>query len=169
MRIVENKPLCEDIDIDENFFFELLDIKEKFKTIDERALTSIVGDFVKLLTSCQQRCSKNPREENLLVDAACAFLGSNFNEECDLKKFCRKQGIGYENFRKIFKKQIGISPWQYRIRRRLDLACALLREPNVRISEIAHELGYVTAYDFSAQFKKYFKTSPAFYRDGRTQ
>jgi AraC-like DNA-binding protein len=32
------------------------------------------------------------------------------------------------------------------------------------VNEIAAELGYASAYDFSAQFKKYFKVSPANYR-----
>lgn len=165
MRLIDTKPLCENIEIDVDFFNKLMLLKERFKNIDERALPLAVGDFAKILIDCQQRCSRyREGKENELIDYACNFLTSNFSKECDIKGFCRKQGIGYESFRKIFKNQIGVSPWQYRIRRRLDLACALLQNPETQINEIALELGYSSAYDFSAQFKKYFKVSPANYR-----
>jgi AraC family transcriptional regulator, arabinose operon regulatory protein len=167
MRIIETKPLCENIEIDVEFFEELMLLKEQFKTIDERALALVVGDFAKILAGIQRRCSRHVEsKENVLIDSACAFLGRDFSKNCDMKAFCRKQGVGYESFRKLFKNQIGVSPWQYRIRRRLDLACALLQDPQMQINEIALELGYSSAYDFSAQFKKYFKVSPVHYRAG---
>lgn len=167
MRIIETKPLCEKIDLDEDFLIELIAFKEKFKNADERALPLLVGDFTRILADCQRRCSQYGKpKENVLIDLACGFLSRDFRKECDIKSFCRKHGVGYESFRKLFKDQIGISPWQYRIRRRLDLACALLRNPGMKISEVALELGYSSAYDFSAQFKKYFKASPANYRTG---
>jgi AraC-like DNA-binding protein len=167
MRIIDPKPLCENICIDADFFTELIRHKERFKSIDERALPLIVGDFARLLAECRQRCNRPGQDKgNILIDRACDFLSSDFNGDCDLKGFCRKQGIGYESFRKVFKRQIGLSPWQYRIRRRLDLACALLRNPEMRINEISHELGYVSPYDFSAQFKKIFEISPSQFRSG---
>ncbi|MFA6715068.1 MAG: helix-turn-helix domain-containing protein [Victivallaceae bacterium] len=165
MRIIDTKRLCENIIIDKEFFTELLSLKERFKTVDERDLPLLTGDFVRILALCKQRClSYGMDRETVFIDRACGLLGRDFSSKCDLKAFCRKQGIGYENFRKQFKRQIGISPWQYRIRRRLDLACALLQNPDMQVSEIAFELGYASAYDFSAQFKKHFKVSPANYR-----
>lgn len=166
MRIIETKPLCENIEIDLDFFKELMLLKEHFKTIDESSLPLIIGDFTNFLVACQRRCFRRGEDrENELIDSACNFLSRDFNSNCDIKVFCRKEGIGYESFRKLFKKQIGVSPWRYRIRRRLDLACALLQNPQMQINEISLELGYSSAYDFSAQFKKYFRVSPANYRD----
>ena len=168
MRIIETKPLCENIEMDSEFFSELMRFKEQFKTVDERVLPLIVGDFAKILAACRHRCFRyGEGGESVLIDSACAFLARDFNRNCDMKSFCRRHGVGYESFRKIFKNQIGVSPWQYRIRRRLDLACAFLQNPEMQINEIALELGYSSAYDFSAQFKKHFKVSPARYRTGR--
>lgn len=165
MRIIETKPLCENIEIDADFFEELMRLKEQFKTLDESALPLVIGDFTRVLADCQRRCFRHGEDRgNILIDSACNFLSRDFSMNCDIKIFCRKEGIGYESFRKLFKNQIGVSPWQYRIRRRLDLACALLRNPQMQINEISLELGYSSAYDFSAQFKKYFKVSPANYR-----
>jgi AraC family transcriptional regulator, arabinose operon regulatory protein len=165
MQLIATKPLCENIEIDVDFFNKLMQFKEQFKNIDERALPLMIGDFAKILTECQLRCFRYGEDKgNELIDLACNFLSNDFAKDCNIKSFCRKRGIGYENFRKLFKNQIGVSPWQYRIRRRLDLACALLQNPEMQINEISQELGYSSAYDFSAQFKKYFKVSPANYR-----
>ncbi|MDD5698051.1 MAG: AraC family transcriptional regulator [Victivallaceae bacterium] len=167
MRIIETRPLSENIELDREFFERLMQFKYRFKTSDERSLPLLVGEFAAILADCQRRCFR-PREnrETGLVDLACSFLSCDLDQKCDIRSFCRRQGIGYERFRKLFRKQLGVSPWQYRIRRRLDLACALLQNPELKISEIAVELGYASAYDFSAQFKKYFKVAPAYYRPG---
>ena len=88
MRIVDAKPLCENIEIDIDFFNKLMRLKEQFKNIDERALPYMVGDFAKILTECQQRCScYGENKENELVDTACNFLSSDFSNECDIKVF----------------------------------------------------------------------------------
>ena len=76
----------------------------------------------------------------------------------------RRNGCGYENFRKRFKAELGISPHRYRIRRRLDAACALLIRPELSIGEIAERLGYASQYEFSAQFKRYMGCPPSGYR-----
>ena len=73
-------------------------------------------------------------------------------------------GLSYERIRKLFMKQIGVSPHAYRIRRRLDRACELLREGKASVSEIAERLGYADPFTFSRQFTKERGTSPSAYR-----
>ena len=99
-----------------------------------------------------------------LIAAACEFLGRDFRKPADLAEFCRRNGCGYENFRKIFRAELGISPHRYRIRRRLDAACALLLRPELSISEISEKLGYASPFEFSAQFKRYMGCPPSGYR-----
>jgi len=84
----------------------------------------------------------------------------------DLKLYCSDKGWGYEKFRKEFKKQLGVSPRDYLIRKRMDEACRLLRSTNKRISEIAVELGYSSQYEFSNQFSRTFSLAPKHYREG---
>lgn len=156
------------INLDDEFIAELWQFKEQLSLADETGLPTLVGDMFKLIVKCQRRCDAitTSGSEIKLIDDACASLGKNFNSECDLKEFCRRNGAGYENFRKIFRKKTGVSPWQYRIRRKLDFACALLSNPAFTINRISTELGYASPYEFSAQFKKYIGVSPAHYRFG---
>ncbi|MCP3967024.1 MAG: helix-turn-helix transcriptional regulator [Lentisphaerae bacterium] len=48
----------------------------------------------------------------------------------------------------------------------MDLAQALLKNQNTTITAIAAELDYSSPYEFSAQFKKYFKIAPLHYMQG---
>ncbi len=102
-----------------------------------------------------------------LVDQACRELGENFTEEFSLQKFCRRNSIGYENFRKLFRSRTGFSPWSYRLRRKLETASLLLRDEKLTLANIAERLGYSSPYEFSAQFKRKFGVSPGIYRKTR--
>ena len=106
------------------------------------------------------RCGARQR----MVETACTWLGRDFERHPDLKEFCRLHGWGYENFRKIFREATGLSPHRYRMRRRLDAACALLNRPDLSIAEIAERLGYCSPYEFSAQFKRHLGCPPSDYR-----
>jgi AraC-like DNA-binding protein len=169
MRIIRTSPPVEPIMLDDEFIERLWQIKERILKADETELPVVVGEMVSLLGECRRRIdvSSGAGNEAALLDEACAFLSSDFDRGRDLKKFCRRHGVGYESFRKIFKDKTGISPWQYRIRRRLDQSCGLLQNPELKISDIASELGYSSPYEFSAQFKKHFGVSPQYYRDGK--
>jgi AraC-like DNA-binding protein len=98
------------------------------------------------------------------VAAACAYLGEHLAEREDLRSFCRQQGLDYETFRKRFRREVGCSPSHYRIHRRLDRACALLNGTTWPVARIAAELGYASAFDFSAQFRRHLGLAPRTYR-----
>lgn len=137
----------------------------------ENALPLLAGKLIELFHLARDRSKK---DENLpqmsrLIEKACRLLGTSFADPVDLKNFCREHGCGYENFRKQFKKEVGLSPVQYRVRRRLDAAAVLLREKNYPVARIADILGYSSAYEFSAQFKRKYGQSPRSFRGGREE
>jgi AraC-like DNA-binding protein len=75
-------------------------------------------------------------------------------------------GYPYETFRKKFKEYTGVSPLQFRLQAKFNLAQRLLTDGH-SISEVAEETGYADSFIFSRQFKKYtgknpkdFKTKP---------
>ena len=132
---------------------------------DEFALC--IADTVTLLYEIKQQntLTSSGSKYQDLVDLACQQLSRNFTTGFSLQKFCRRHSVGYENFRKIFRERIGISPGSYRIQCRLESAAVLLRSEQLTIKEIAEQLGYNNAYEFSSQFKKKFGTSPGQYRN----
>ena len=101
-----------------------------------------------------------------MIEQSLRDFDRAYAQRFDLKAYCSSKGWGYEKFRKVFRKHTGVSPRDYLVRRRMDEACRLLRSTRRKISDISQELGYSSQYEFSNQFKKFFKVFPKHYRDG---
>ena len=101
------------------------------------------------------------------VDRFCRLLAEEATSRLDLRVFCRRERLDYERFRKDFTRRVGQSPGQYRIRRRIERACALLHSTSDDLATIAAALGYSSAYEFSAQFRQWMGVPPGRYRGAR--
>jgi AraC-like DNA-binding protein len=99
-----------------------------------------------------------------LVERACAALGRDLAHRIDLESVAAEMGLSYERFRKIFRQRQGLSPGDYRIRRRIDQAKALITQHRLSNKEIAYALGYADPFTFSKQFKQVVGMSPAVFR-----
>ena len=99
-----------------------------------------------------------------LMEEAKAFLSSNLDNHIDIHLFCKIKGISYTNFRLKFKKHFGISPHQYRIGTKMQIAEAHLKYSDITVKKISAMLGYATPFEFSNYFKKYYGLAPIKYR-----
>ena len=68
-------------------------------------------------------------------------------------------------FRREFKKYYSESPIEYIKRRRIEIACHLLRTELYSISDVAMRAGFGSISYFSAEFRKAMGCSPKEYRD----
>lgn len=98
------------------------------------------------------------------VERLCRLLAAESGTRLDLRAFCRRENVDYERLRRDFRTRLGVSPGQYRIGRRMERACALLQTTSRPIAAIADELGYHSAYEFSAQFRQWMGMPPSRYR-----
>lgn len=73
--------------------------------------------------------------------------------------------MSYNTFRKNFTNAYGVSPQQYRLRKKVENAKQLL-SMGYHCSEVADTLGYPDLYTFSHQFKQIAGTTPKEYRKG---
>ena len=83
-----------------------------------------------------------------------------------LDEFIRKMPFHYDYLRKLFKKEIGVSPLEYMTNLRMKSAETLLTAMwtnEYTISEIAQMCGYENSLYFSRVFKKHFGCAPSNY------
>ena len=66
---------------------------------------------------------------------------------------------------KLFKRHTGMNFTEYVSRLRIDRAKELLANPNLRISEIAYEVGFQSLTHFNRIFRKLEGQAPTAYRD----
>lgn len=98
------------------------------------------------------------------IERVSRALAENFERDIRLPQLLKGTPVSYERFRKLFKEKTGLSPGEYRIRRRLERAVELLHAGELRIYQIADQLGYPDAYAFSKQFTRFLGKSPRQYR-----
>ena len=79
----------------------------------------------------------------------------------DMAKLCF---ISQSQLRRLFLKELGVSPIEYKNKRRMELALNMLKYTYNRVGEIAESVGFDSIYVFSRVFTRYFGMSPLQYR-----
>ncbi|MDC7225048.1 MAG: AraC family transcriptional regulator [Spirochaetales bacterium] len=143
-----------------------LDYFLKLQQCPEEDLNRMIPEVLNLMNHVYSLATQNQdsRDEKMMVDRARNYFFNHCEERINLEEFCRKNGWGYERFRKVFKKNTALSPGQFIIQRRIDRACEWLLATDKSIKEIGSRLGYPSPYEFSHQFKKVTGRSPREYR-----
>ncbi|HLL89724.1 MAG TPA: AraC family transcriptional regulator, partial [Tepidisphaeraceae bacterium] len=100
------------------------------------------------------------------VERACAALSRDVHRRLDVADLIAPAagGLSYERFRKLFRQRTGHSPHDYRIRRRIDKAKALIHQERLSNKQVAYALGYPDPFTFSKQFKQVVGVSPEQFR-----
>ncbi len=86
------------------------------------------------------------------------------NENPGIKILAALAGLSEEQFRKLFRRDLGLSPKEYLIETKLTKAAELLLTTDLRVNEIGRRLGFAYAHYFHWRFKKRFGVSPKAYR-----
>ena len=94
------------------------------------------------------------------------FIQAHVGEELSLGKVARAANTSPNYFSEKFKEATGINFVQYVARTRYDKAATLLRDGDLRISEIAFAVGFQSLSQFNRVFKKFAGKSPTEFRNG---
>lgn len=92
------------------------------------------------------------------------YINENINEKIDIDELAKLTKWKKHHFIRIFSSIIGITPYQYILINKIEIAKALIEETNQPINEIAFDLGFVNYSNFGHIFKKMCFTSPENYR-----
>jgi len=99
-----------------------------------------------------------------VIARAKQFINEHRTEDLSLGQVAKAVNMSTFYFCKMFKKITGINFTDYLSRVRIEKAKNLLLNPNLRISEIAYEVGFQSLTHFNRVFKKIIGQSPTHYR-----
>ena len=99
-----------------------------------------------------------------LIMKAKAYIREHQSEELSLGQVARAVNTSTYYFCKVFKKATNINFTDYVSRVRIEKAKNLALNPNLRISEIAFEVGFQSLTHFNRVFKRITGMSPTQYR-----
>ena len=97
-------------------------------------------------------------------ESVLAFIDENISRDITMDEAAANIAISYNYFSRRFKELTGYSFPEYVNRRRIELSKAYLRDPSLKIADIAYKIGYHSPSTFSRAFKKYEDCYPTDYR-----
>jgi AraC family transcriptional regulator of arabinose operon len=127
-------------------------------------LSTGLGRVIALLNIYSRpRSLRSYRTEDRILEAI-RRMQAEPTREWLLDDLASGAGVSAPYFCEAFRKQTGTPPKQFLIQQRLQMACALMHESDLTISQIADRVGYEDPYYFSRLFQKKMGMSPRCYR-----
>jgi AraC-like DNA-binding protein/CheY-like chemotaxis protein len=95
------------------------------------------------------------------------YIEHNLSAPLCLEEMAQRACMSKYHFCRLFKRHVGLSPKQYCVCRRVELARQLLCRPDQSVTLIAFRLGFNDLTEFTRQFKKFTGFTPRAFRDSR--
>ena len=145
----------------EEAFFQTKVLKPKQYDALVKLLTIFAGHLAMVANqiAVQQQNAEPP-----MITRAKEFIKTNQSEDISLGDVAKAVNTSTFYFCKMFKKATGLNFTDYLSRIRIEKAKNLLLNPNLRISEIAYEVGFQSLTHFNRVFRKLAGQSPTEYR-----
>jgi AraC-like DNA-binding protein/ligand-binding sensor protein len=137
--------------------------------VSQKKLDSILcllGIFAEHLSfKSNQIAVQTAHAEPPVITKARKLIAEQYTEHLSLSQVAQAVHTSVFYFCKIFKKFVGLNFTEYVSRVRVEKAKELLLNPNLRISEIAFEVGFQSLTHFNRVFKKIVGQAPTEYRE----
>ena len=147
--------------------WKLLERREDTLQNELRQL-SLTLEFIALAIESGSRGAQPRRHDDspdIYVDHALDVIRCQY-ATVKVSDIAKRIGINRSYLTSIFKKRTGLSPQEYLLRYRLNMACQLLLTTSQPIQEVARKIGYENPMTFSKMFKSAYGVSPSAYRTG---
>ena len=108
--------------------------------------------------------SNSDRAEPAKIWKARSYIQDHLEEELSLKLVAKFVAISPNHLSETFREVTGMNFVKYIARRRFAKACLLLLDRDLKVSEIAFEVGFQSLSQFNRVFKKFSGRSPTEYR-----
>jgi AraC-like DNA-binding protein len=144
---------------------------EILQTIEDNDITSKVNRALlvtKLLTICVDNKLNTTKDINKKhkseTEKVKNYIASNYDKKISLDELCSLIYISKYHFLKIFKTHTGMTPYEYLINYRINIAKQILKNSDLPINEISLKVGFNDESSFIKQFKVATNYTPSNYR-----
>ena len=129
------------------------------------AVLKLLAIFAEQLSEMSNQIAvQQDNAEPPMITRAKAFIDQNFAEDLTLAQVAKAVNSSSFYFCKMFKRATGINFTEYVSRVRIERSKSLLLNPNLRVSEIAYQVGFQSLTHFNRVFRKIVGESPTKYR-----
>ena len=99
-----------------------------------------------------------------LVAIAKHFMDENFDQGITVSEAATYVYLSQGYFTRAFRDEMGISPMNYLMKKRIEKACKLLQNNEIKVSAISLQSGFSSPQRFNVAFRKQMGMTPMEYR-----
>lgn len=141
---------------------EALDERDRSRLLEGAAGSDPALAFFRAYTPGLERDAQDAYVERAVEEIAARYVTSLNAEEV-----AHRLGISDGHLARLFKAKTGLTFSEYLTRYRMMRAVELLRDPTVRVGEVADLVGYRDQRHFSVLFRRLVGLTPTQFREGR--
>lgn len=108
-----------------------------------------------------------PAGTSAIVKKAVAFLNAHFSSQLTRWQVAQSVNASEDYLSRVFRKELGLTPWEYLTRLRVQRAKERLMSGNESVALVGVKVGFPDPAYFSRVFKKATGVSPQSFREGR--
>lgn len=144
---------------------EVMDLYFSDNPLKHSKIYALLIEFFYIL--CLKINSVEKTEEKNLADMEIVlkYIENNIYEKINISTLSDMVKLSNVQFERKFKLCTGFTPYDYIIRKKIDLSKKILKTTNLSITKISLELNFSSSQHFSYVFKKYTGMSPKEFRN----
>ncbi len=145
----------------EKIALEMYDVWKEKKQGYRYRCTSLLYELLYFLNCQQHENIIHSVTQDQKIKSAIDYIHTNYRSgEIDISKLAKMCSVSETYFRKLFKMIYGVSPKQYILNLKLEIASQLLQSRFYTVSEVSEKSGFNDEKYFSKIFKKRFGITP---------
>ncbi|MFC4600897.1 AraC family transcriptional regulator [Cohnella hongkongensis] len=109
----------------------------------------------------------SPAGSRAALERTKAYIDSHYHENLTIEQLARIAELSPKYYADLFKKTYGLSTIDYVTEARLNHAKRLIAQSDMKLSDIAHQVGYQDEFYFSRKFKQATGLTPSAYAKNR--
>lgn len=141
---------------------------QDFEVLDEMLrLNNFTQIKARLIDLYKMSCTiySGKKNNNKLLKQAIKYIEENYSKELDRETIAERLYISPGYLSILFKQELGVNFLDYLHKIRIEKACQLLNDSNLKTYEVAFRTGYNDEKYFFQVFKKYTNMTPNQYRE----
>jgi AraC-like DNA-binding protein len=119
-------------------------------------------EFITQVIHCAGRAGESALSEPL--GRVVALIDGHLGEKLSVDRLARAAGLSPSRLKARFKKETGVPPAEYVLRKKIDKAKELLQRKGRTVTDAAFELDFSSSQYFATVFKRYTGQTPREYR-----
>lgn len=140
-------------------------VSEMRASPDDMLLSRACNDTVVALLHRHMSEFSTPRKESRFdLDAIDQYIDQHLSHKISVAQLAGSVFLGESQFHSLFKDQMGITPHQYVLNKRVDMAKRLIEQGNLTLGQVAELAGFSGQSAFTHTFSRLQGLSPSQYK-----